>query len=339
MHPLRRLPAASAAALLFALAASPARAATPVWVAETGAANPFAGIDAGGFVTSALADLDDDGDLDFVAGNQVGALLYFENTGTSAAAAFTQRTGSENPFDAVSVNEYSAPAFADLDDDGDFDLVVGEHLGALRYFENTGSAQTPVFVERSGAANPFDGFDAADVPVPAFVDLDDDGDFDLVAGGADGKFRYYENTGTSLAPSFAERSGIENPLDGQDTGNFSTASFADADGDGDFDLVSGLPSGGFAWFENIGTAASASFVARLGDESPLFGLALEGGALFATAVFADLEGDVSPDLVAGAANGKFSFFLAPEPAGAAAGAAALASLALLGRRRARRTLG
>lgn len=339
MPTLQRPLAAAALVLLLALIATQARAALPVWTAETGAANPFAGIDAGQFVTPAVADLDADGDLDFVAGERFGALFYFENTGTPAIPVFTQRTGASNPVDAVVVNDYAWPTFGDLDGDDDFDLLVGEHFGALRYYENTGSAFAPAFVERSGAANPLGAFDAADVPAPAFVDLDDDGDLDVVTGGANGAFRYFENTGTALAPVFAARSGLDNPLGDQDVGNYSTASFTDADADGDFDLVSGLSLGAFAWIENVGTAAAASFVARGGDESPLFGLALEGGASFSTAVFADLDDDADPDLVAGAATGAFSFFRAPEPASAAAGAAALVALSFVARRRARRTLG
>ena len=50
-----------------------------------------------------------------------------------------------------------APVFADVDGDGDLDVVAGNlEPGNLRYFENTGSATAPAFVERAGAANPFD---------------------------------------------------------------------------------------------------------------------------------------------------------------------------------------
>ena len=51
----------------------------------------------------------------------------------------------------------STPSFADLDGDGDLDAVVGEAVGTLHYFENTGSAIAPAFTERTGAANPFNG--------------------------------------------------------------------------------------------------------------------------------------------------------------------------------------
>ena len=65
----------------------------------------------------------------------------------------------------------STPSFADLDGDGDLDAVVGELNGALRYFENTGSASAPAFTARTGAANPFDGVDVGSFGTPSFADL------------------------------------------------------------------------------------------------------------------------------------------------------------------------
>ena len=62
------------------------------------------------------------GDLDLVVGERGegvfgGFLNYFENTGTSTAPAFVQRTGSANPFGAPG-GAHVKPAFADLDGDG-----------------------------------------------------------------------------------------------------------------------------------------------------------------------------------------------------------------------------
>ena len=58
------------------------------------------------------------GDLDLVVGNEDGELYYIENTGTSTAPAFVQRTGSANPFDGMRVGQFSTPALGDLDGDG-----------------------------------------------------------------------------------------------------------------------------------------------------------------------------------------------------------------------------
>ena len=58
------------------------------------------------------------GDLDLVVGDWDGMLTYIENTGTSTAPAFVLRTGSANPFYGIDVGSKSAPALADLDNDG-----------------------------------------------------------------------------------------------------------------------------------------------------------------------------------------------------------------------------
>ena len=55
------------------------------------------------------------GDLDLLVGEwEDGKLNYMENTGTSTAPRFVQRTGSANPFDGIDVGWNSAPALGDL---------------------------------------------------------------------------------------------------------------------------------------------------------------------------------------------------------------------------------
>ena len=98
------------------------------------------------------------------------------------APTFAERTGAANPFNGVDVGLRSAPTFADLDGDGDLDAVVGETYGTLLYFRNTGTATAPVFVEQTGADNPFNGVDVGTVSSPTFADLDGDGDLDAVVG-------------------------------------------------------------------------------------------------------------------------------------------------------------
>ena len=57
--------------------------------------------------------------MDLVVGNLYGSqLTYMENTGTSTAPVFAQRTGSANPFDGIEVGISSTPALGDFDNDG-----------------------------------------------------------------------------------------------------------------------------------------------------------------------------------------------------------------------------
>src|SRR5262249_25557036 len=123
----------------------------PAFTEQTGAANPFNGVDVGLYSTPSFADLNGDGLLDAIVGNQAGQLRYFQTTGTAIAPAFTN---APNPLSSFVIGFDSAPTFVDLDGDGDLDAVVGERASTLNYFENTGSAAAPVFTERTGANNP-----------------------------------------------------------------------------------------------------------------------------------------------------------------------------------------
>ena len=121
--------------------------------------------------------------MDVVVGEKDGKLsTYIENTGTSTAPVFVQRTGSANPFDGVSSGDYSKPALADLDNDGDLDLVVSDEDVNFIYYENTGTSTMPAFTLSSGAASPFEGIDLdeGEDRLPLTISLGDlDGDGSL----------------------------------------------------------------------------------------------------------------------------------------------------------------
>ena len=302
-------------------------AAAPLFTVRTGAANPFdvatfgAAFDVGGNSAPTFADLDGDGDLDAVVGEIDGNLIYFENTGSAIAPAFTERTGVDNPFDvatfgaAFDVGILSKPSFADFDGDGDLDAIVGENGVGLNYFENTGSATEPLFVARTGAANPFDAVDVGANSAPSFADLDGDGDLDAVVGEGLGTLDYFENTTPpAIAPDFVEVTGAANPFDGAafDVGGYNAPAFADLDGDGDLDVLVGEVNGGLRYFRNDGTAIAPTFVEQTGAANPFDGAAFDVGDV-STPTFVDLDGDGDLDAVVGEFLGNLNYFRTPAP--------------------------
>ena len=139
-----------------------------------------------------LADIDSDGDLDLIVGAADGHLYLFANTGTATDPVFESRTGAANPFDAITVTGFSAPAFLDVDHDGDVDMVLGSADGTLRYFQSSGGL-TPTFTEQTGDGNPFAGVDVGDRSAPFVFDLNGDGRLDLIVGRADGGYTILES--------------------------------------------------------------------------------------------------------------------------------------------------
>jgi len=278
-----------------------------IYTEQTGSANPFDGVIVNDFSSPAFADVDGDGDLDAVVGEQDGALRYYANTGTATAPSYSEQTGPSNPFRGISVGVGggSSPALADVDGDGDLDIVVGELLGDLRYYANIGSATAPFYREQTGTANPFDGIDAVNFSNLAFADLDSDGDLDAVVGSGDGPLAYYENTGSATAPRYSEQTGTANPFSSLNPGDLSTPAFADVDGDGDLDAVVGEFYGGLQYYENTGSATAAAYTERTGTANPFDEVDL---GYFSSPTFADIDGDGDLDLAVGDGFGGMAYY-------------------------------
>ena len=267
----------------------------------TGESDPFIHIDPQDYsafrdyTVMSSGDLDGDGDPDLVIGGRDGAFHYFENTGTASTATFTKRNGAANPLDGVGLSADSLPELADLDGDGDLDLIAGDSgFNNLFYFENTGTASAPAFTQRTADANPFHDIAAGYFISPALADLDGDGDLDLITGNQQGELAYFENTGSASGPAFTKRTGTANPMNDVNTDTHIDPELADLDNDGDLDLILWSWYGAISYFENTGTTTAPVFTERTGEAMPVN---LVGGP-YAPPVLADLDGDGDLDLVA-----------------------------------------
>ena len=255
------------------------------------------GIDVGSESIPVVTDYDADGDLDLLVSNKLDAsnlnasrLLYFENRGTPTAPELHLA----DTMDLGRVFHY-APAFGDLDGDGDQDMLLGNWSKNLQLLWNTGSATDPRYeLADSTYLSLTRGSNAA----PALGDLDGDGDLDLIVGEASGALNYYENQGSPTEPSFVL---VSDEYADIDTGRRSFPSFVDVDADGDLDLLLGRETGGAVLYRNESSGGALALV-----HDPTFEIDLPP---VSTPVMVDFDGDGRLDVIAGGTAGGVRLLL------------------------------
>jgi len=223
-----------------------------------------------------LVDLDDDGSLDLVLGSQSGNITYYRRR---IDGAFERVAAADDPFVQISVDLFSAPALADLDHDGDLDLVVGGKDGRLAYFRNTGSSTKAHFQPVDRPNGPFTDVVVNGFSKPLFMDLDRDGDLDLVIGDWFGEVVFFRNAGSISNPRFAIAVNVIA------VGSFAAPAIAMVDGF--LSMVVGSAPGRLVVFRDVR--------AMVFDESPVtdanLGTVEKYDSLYANAAAVDLNGD------------------------------------------------
>jgi hypothetical protein len=143
-------------------------------------------------VTPRFFDEDADGDLDLLAGSFAfdlrATVAFFRNDGTAAEHDFVFVTDDYPALGEFEVSVNGVPA--DLDEDGDADLVFGSDDGRLAFARNVGSPGAPEYVLET---HELDGLDVGKDAVPYFADIDDDGDLDLFIGERGGGLNFFRN--------------------------------------------------------------------------------------------------------------------------------------------------
>lgn len=190
-------------------------------------------------------DFDGDGDIDVIAANRDGDLNILRNDGSGTFRAVDP--------DAVGIGRdaYSGVTAADVDNDGDVDLLLvglagGDTIGYL--YRNLGGG-------RFAFTRAFTGIDGY---MGGFADLDHDGDLDLVFAGDDVS---YLNDGRGEF-----RRGPEIPTAGVNDPR--AVAFADVDADGDLDFAVGAKRSPNRLFRNdnrSGNWLKVRLVTRLGQ--------------------------------------------------------------------------
>ena len=186
-----------------------------------------------------FGDIDADGDQDMLLGTWQDDVALYRNLGSASAPDFVRE---DSLYVVISRGSNTTPTLVDIDADGDLDVFVGESSGTINFFRNEGTPASPSFEE---VTDKYADIDIGRRSFPSFVDLDGDGDLDLVVGREADSPAYYRNDGTPREARFVEDPSFAPELDA-----YSSPVFVDIDGDGDLDLFSGGAGGGVLFFRN-----------------------------------------------------------------------------------------
>ncbi len=254
-----------------------------------------------GYNAPAPGDLDGDGRLDLVLG-VIGGAYQPSRSGQENLYHLRQRADHQweqvtsRLIPMIDVGSESTPVLADLDSDGDLDLLIGHKIDPADFltaritrYENIGSSTAPVFRERGTI-----GLDGEFHLSPAVVDLDGDGLLDIVAGTWRDVVQFWRNIGTRSVPRWEL---ADSMLVQITRGSNTTPALADIDGDGLLDMVVGESSGQLNLYRNVGSTIAPRFELVSDNFQDI-----DVGRRSAP-TFADVDGDGRPDLVVGSEEG------------------------------------
>jgi len=215
-----------------------------------------------------------------------------------------------------------SPNLVDWDGDGDLDLICGEFLDRITFFENTGSRTEPVY--KSGEFLKVGGETLhleLEMPEVVVYDWDQDKDPDIIVGKEDGRVVLIKNNGPDSQglPLLAEPVYFKQKADYLKCGALSTPCSYDWDGDGDEDIISGNTAGFVEYIENLGGGEQPKWAApqRLEADGEVFrimagqNLSIQGPAEakwgYTVPFVADWNMDGLPDIVLNSIVGRIIY--------------------------------
>ncbi len=270
-----------------------------------------------------FVDYDGDGRIDLCTEDSTySGIKLYKNTGTVESPLFVLLSSTliDSAGNQLLAGANCIPVFADIDADGDLDLLSPNIIGTVNFYENVGSSTLPVYAFRtefwqhvtiygdtcttSPARSSLHG-----AAVYSFADINGDGTLDMFIGDFFSMNLFHLcNNGTPQVPHIECCSLAFPPSQPVHTQGFNQASFVDIDSDGDLDLFIGVLGGitqrdGFWFYENSGNSTAPLFQLRTKNYLGMIDVGMN-----AHPAFVDIDADGDQDMFIGNLNGTISFF-------------------------------
>lgn len=288
-----------------------------------------------------LADIDNDGYMELIAGDSSGFLWYFDNL-NDETNKYIFKAGKQMKADGKEIHHqagysgsiqgpaekrwgYLNPLLVDWDGDGLIDIITNDITGRIKWYRNIGTKDNPVLAEAKALMCDDKEFVAAWRSRPAMWD-----DNTIIAINVDGFAQFFKKDRNDLL--IVHEGKLLRYLDGGAVkccgpgGHLGrTVLFAcDWDGDGVLDIVGGTHrdltrhvnaffprKATVFWLKNVGTNSEPMFerprLITLKDGSPIDFVCHKCAPWCI-----DMDGDGKPDLVLGAEDGKVYAWLRNE---------------------------
>lgn len=193
-------------------------------------------INIGKYSTPVLYDINKNGTLDIIVGNDNGEIYLYINQGNLSFKKNSILIEDENLTNAT-------PTIGDMNGDGTLDLIVGNAKGEIYFYKGKWINSTLTFDKEGIILKNKDGknINAGNYAAPTLKDIDGDGQNELIVGNSTGYIRIYDVQNSNLV----DKGYIEGTTFNQHGnkrlwgGYYSVPTFADLDGDGNMDLLVG----------------------------------------------------------------------------------------------------